>query len=61
MRKKDADYYFEKLKDKGLNKEKYYSQALSPTRKYEVFPNEKIKKNKMMKITRTNISICLQK
>ncbi len=39
---KDADYYFEKLKDKGLNKEKYYSQALSPTRKYEVFPNEKI-------------------
>ena len=39
---KDADYYFEKLKDRGLDKEKYYSQALNPTHKYDVFPNEKI-------------------
>ncbi|MGC8533433.1 MAG: hypothetical protein ACP5MV_02255 [Candidatus Parvarchaeum sp.] len=39
---KDADYYFEKLKEKGLNKEKYYSQILSPIHKYDVFPNEKV-------------------
>ena len=39
---KDADYYFEKLKEKGLNKDKYYSQALSPTHKYDIFPNEKV-------------------
>ena len=39
---KDADYYFEKLKGRGLDKEKYYSQVLNPTHKYDVFPNEKI-------------------
>jgi len=39
---KNADYYFEKLKDKGLNKDKFYSQTLSPTHKYDIFPNEKI-------------------
>ena len=33
---KDADYYFEKLKDRGLDKEKYYSQALNPTHKSSV-------------------------
>ncbi len=39
---KDADYYFEKLKDKGLNKDRYYSQTLSPIHKYDIFPNEKV-------------------
>ena len=39
---KDADYYFEKLKDKGLNKDRYYLQTLSPIHKYDMFPNEKV-------------------
>ena len=39
---KDADYYFENLKDRGLNKDKYYSQTLSPIHKYDIFPNEKM-------------------
>ncbi|MCL4397014.1 hypothetical protein M1494_01550 [Candidatus Parvarchaeota archaeon] len=39
---KDADYYFEKLKEKGLNKDRYYSQTLSPLHKSDIFPNEKV-------------------
>ncbi|MGC8479874.1 MAG: hypothetical protein ACP5M9_04400, partial [Candidatus Micrarchaeia archaeon] len=39
---KDADYYFEKLKEKGLNKDKYYSQTMNSIHKYNVFPNEKV-------------------
>jgi hypothetical protein len=39
---KDADYYFEKLKEKGLNKEKYYMQRISSTQKYNTFPDEKV-------------------
>jgi len=38
---KDADYYFEKLKSMGLNKDKYYSQTVGPMHKYDIFPNEK--------------------
>ncbi|MCL4372943.1 hypothetical protein M1384_02650 [Candidatus Parvarchaeota archaeon] len=39
---KDVDYYFEKLKVKGLDRDKYYSQSLSPIHKYNVFPDEKV-------------------
>lgn len=39
---KDIDYYFEKLKDRGLNKERYYLQRIGPTQKYNTFPDEKV-------------------
>lgn len=39
---KNQEYYFEKLKSKGLNLEKYLSERMSYTHKYAVFPNEKV-------------------
>ncbi|MEM0142997.1 MAG: hypothetical protein QXL94_03480 [Candidatus Parvarchaeum sp.] len=39
---KDAYYYFEKLKERGLNTDKYFKQLLSPIQKNNIFPNENI-------------------
>lgn len=38
---KNAYYYFEKLKEKGLNEERYYAQSLSPINEENSFPDEK--------------------
>jgi hypothetical protein len=38
---KNAYYYFEKLKEKGLNKDRYYEQNLSPLQRNSTFPSEK--------------------
>ncbi|MCL4391558.1 hypothetical protein M1112_02580 [Candidatus Parvarchaeota archaeon] len=39
---KDADYYLEKLKSRGLNRDNYNYSRISSTSKINVFPDEKV-------------------